>query len=255
MGERSRMDAIWAKPVVRTLADQVADTILEGIAQGRYRPGDALPSQRELARRLGVGLAVIREAIQRLQILRILSAHQGRGTIVETVGWTQLMFEPSLGILALERHALAQIWEARNGIEKETALLATRRATEADFSAMRTILDQAGDGLIHYDDNHRLNRAFHGAIASASKNSVLVEMLEPLLRIDVGMKRKVYDVDLSRRSWQAHRRIFAAIEARDETAVTVALADHASALADEMEKFEAILREQAETTERLTMVG
>ena len=249
------MEERWAKPIVRTLADQVADTILGWIARGTYRPGDALPSQRELARRLGVGLAVVRESIQRLQILRILSARQGLGTIVETVGWTQLMFEPSLGILALERHALAQIWEARNGIEKETALLATRRASAADLDAMRAILEQAGDGLDSYDDNHRLNRAFHGAIASASKNMVLAEMLEPLLRIDVGMKRKVYDVDLSRRSWQAHRRIFKAIESRDDSAVASAMTDHASALDAEMQKFEEIVKEQAGATERLTMVS
>ncbi|MBT5413972.1 MAG: FadR family transcriptional regulator [Rhodospirillaceae bacterium] len=249
------MDGHWVKPVVRTLADQVADTILEGIARGHYKAGETLPSQRALAQRLGVGLAVVREAIQRLQILRILSAKQGRGTIVESVGWTQLMFEPSLGILALERHAIARIWEARNGIEKETALLATRRATAADLATMRAIIEQAGDGLEKYDDNHRLNHAFHGAIASASKNTVLVEMLEPLLRIDVGMKRKVYDVGLSRRSWQVHRRIFEAIESRDEAAVAAAMADHASALDAEMHKFEAVLREQAGAAERFTMVG
>ena len=80
-------------------------------------------------------------------------------------------------------------------------------------------------------------------------------MLEPLLRIDVGMKRKVYDVGLSRRSWQVHRRIFEAIESRDEAAVAAAMADHASALDAEMHKFEAVLREQAGAAERFTMVG
>ena len=158
-------DGPWSKPIVRTLADQVADTILEQIARGQLRPGEVLPAQRELARRLGVGLAVVREAIQRLQTLRMLSSRQGRGTIVEPVGWAQLMFEPSLGILALEHHALAQIWEARNGIEKETARLAAERATEADLAVMRQILDEAAEGLSSYDEHKRLNRAFHGALA------------------------------------------------------------------------------------------
>lgn len=146
-------DGPWSKPVVRTLADQVADTILDQIVRGQLRPGEALPAQRELARRLGVGLAVVREAIQRLQTLRILSSRQGRGTIVEPVGWVQLMFEPSLGVLALERHALAQIWEARNGIEKETARLAAERVTEADLAVMCQILEDAGDGVSSYDEN------------------------------------------------------------------------------------------------------
>ena len=249
------MDGHWVKPVARTLADQVADTILEGVARGHYKQGETLPSQRALAQRLGVGLAVVREAIQRLQMLRILSAKQGRGTIVEPVGWTQLMFEPSLGILALERHAIGQIWEARNAIEKETARLAAERATTADIAAMRTIVEKAGDGLSNYDEHHRLNRAFHTAIATASKNLVLIEMLAPLLRVDVGVKRKAFDANLSRRSWEVHRHIFGAIEAHDSDTAFSAMGFHADALAAEMRKFEDILKEQADESDRLTMVG
>ncbi len=237
-------DGPWSKPVVRTLADQVADTILEQIVRGQLRSGEALPAQRELARHLGVGLAVVREAIQRLQTLRILSSRQGRGTIVEPVGWVQLMFEPSLGILALEHHALAQIWEARNGIEKETARLAAERATEADLAVMRQILEEAAEGLASYDEHKRLNRAFHGALADASKNRVLSEMLEPLLRIGLGTHRKVYDIETSRRAWKLHRRIYEAVASRDEGAVAAAMANHASALDAEMRKLEHLLDEE-----------
>lgn len=240
----TQSEGTWSKPVVRNLADQVADTILEQVARGQLRPGEALPAQRELARRLGVGLAVVREAIQRLQTLRILSSHQGRGTIVESVGWAQLMFEPSLGILALERHALAQIWEARNGIEKETARLAAERATEADLATLRRILAEAGEGVSSYEENQRLNRAFHTAIATASKNLVLAEILEPLLQIDLGMKRRVFDASLSRRSWESHRRIYDAIASRDEGRVARAMADHDSALSDELSKVDHLFDEE-----------
>jgi len=225
------------------LADHVADAILEQIARGQLRPGEALPAQRELARCFGVGLAVVREAIQRLQTLRMLSAHQGRGTIVEPVGWAQLLFEPSLGILALERHALSQIWEARNGIEKETARLAAERATEVDLAAMRQILEEAGEGVSSYEENQRLNRAFHTAIAAASKNRVLAEILAPLLQIDLGMKRKVFDASLSRRSWASHRQIYEAIASRNEVTVAAAMADHDSALSEELRKVDHLFDE------------
>jgi len=248
-------DGPWSKPVVRTLADQVADMILTQIVEGQLRPGEALPAQRELARRLGVGLAVVREAIQRLQTLRILSARQGRGTVVEPVGWVQLMFEPSLGILALERHALAQIWEARNGIEKETARLAAQRATEADLAVLRGIVEEAADGLGSYDEHKRLNRAFHSALADASKNRVLSEMLEPLLRIGLGTHRKVYDMKTSRRAWILHRHIFEAVASRDEAAVAATMANHASALDEEMRKLEHLLEDEVERSKVASMVA
>lgn len=245
-------DGPWAKPVVRTLADQIADTILEQIVRGQFRPGEALPSQRELARQLGVGLAVVREAIQRLQTLRILSTRQGRGTIIEPVGWTQLMFEPALGILALERHALEQIWEARSGIEKEVARLAAERANEADLAVIRQILEEAGDGLETFDENQRLNRDFHGAVAAASKNRVLSEMLEPLLAIDLGTHRKLYTIEISKQSWLSHRRIYEAIAARDQDAVAEAVADHAGKLEDELRQLAQLFEEEESALSRVS---
>ena len=72
----------WAKPVTNTLGDQVTDAILQRIAKGDFKPGMALPPQRELASELGVGLAVVREAIQRLQVLHVVRTRHGSGTLI-----------------------------------------------------------------------------------------------------------------------------------------------------------------------------
>ncbi len=61
----------WVKPVPRTLSDQVAEAILERIARGELVPGSSLPPQRELSLKLGVGLSVVREAIQRGKSLTV----------------------------------------------------------------------------------------------------------------------------------------------------------------------------------------
>jgi len=108
----------WAKPVTNTLGDQVTDAILKRIAKGDFKTGMALPPQRELASELGVGLAVVREAIQRLQVLHVVRTRHGSGTVIEPIRWQQLVFQPALRVLALEPEMQKQIWEARHAIER-----------------------------------------------------------------------------------------------------------------------------------------
>lgn len=64
---------------------------------------------------------------------------KGAGTIVESVRWPQMLLEPSLAIVAIERDMLSEVWEARNAIETETARLAALRRTEDDLNALTAI--------------------------------------------------------------------------------------------------------------------
>lgn len=235
------MSETWAKPTVRTLADQVSAAMLEQIATGRYRPGQSMPSQRELARELGVGLSAVREAMQRLQSMGVLSSHQGRGTIVESVRWPQMLLEPSLALVAIERDMLSEVWEARNAIEMETARLAALRRTEDDLKALSKIIAEAGDGLSTYEANHRLNKVFHVALARAARNRFLSDMLAPLLEVDLTANRTIFDAEISRRSWLLHRAIYNAVAAQDVAAVAVAMQQHAGELESEIRQVDQLL--------------
>jgi GntR family transcriptional repressor for pyruvate dehydrogenase complex len=235
------MTGISDRPRIRTLADQVATSIVERISSGRYRAGQSLPSQRELARELGVGLSAIREAMQRLQSMRVLSSHQGRGTVVESVRWAQMLLEPSLAIVAIERDMLSEVWEARNAIEMETARLAGLRRTEDDLEALRKVIAEAGDGPTTYETNHRLNKAFHAALARAAHNQFMCDMLAPLLEVDLTANRTIFDVEISRRSWLLHRAIYDAVAARDLAGVVSAMRRHAEELEAQIRQVDQLL--------------
>ena len=215
--------------------------MLEQIATGRYRPGQSMPSQRELARELGVGLSAVREAMQRLQSMGMLSSHQGRGTIVESVRWPQMLLEPTLAIVAIERDMLSEVWEARNAIEMETARLAALRRTEDDLKALTDIIAEAGDGLTTFEANHQLNKAFHVALARAARNRFLSDMLAPLLEVDLTANRTIFDAEISRRSWLLHRAIYSAVAAQDLAAVALAMRQHAGELEAEIRQVDELL--------------
>ncbi len=176
-----------------------------------------------------------------LQSMGVLSSHQGRGTVVESIRWPQMLLEPSLAIIAIEREMLSEVWEARNAIEMETARLAALRRKAEDVESLSAVLAEAGDGLTSYEANLRLNKMFHITLARAAQNRFLSDMLLPLLEIDLTANRTIFDADISRRSWRLHRAIYDAVEAQDTAAVALAMKQHASELETEIQQVDQLL--------------
>jgi GntR family transcriptional repressor for pyruvate dehydrogenase complex len=123
------------------------------------------------------------------------------------------------------RHLL----EARLAIEVATAALAARRARAADLTAMERALD-AFDATTTYDERARCDLAFHLALATASGNRLLPLLLEPLEdllhedRIE-GLQRLTASAAADQ-----HRRILAAVRARDPAAASAAMRAHLTAV-------------------------
>jgi GntR family transcriptional repressor for pyruvate dehydrogenase complex len=216
----------WAKPVTNTLGDQVTNAILQRIAKGDFKPGMALPPQRELALELGVGLAVVREAIQRLQVLNVVRTRHGSGMIIEPIHWQQLVFQPALRVLALEPEMQKQIWEARHAIERQTARLAALRATDAEIAEIAAVIDRARASSLTFEENVERNAEFHLTVAAASGNQILVDLLRPLLEIGFTTVKDHFNESVARMIWASHADINGAIAARDVNAAELAVERH-----------------------------
>ena len=137
------MNQIWPKPVAQSLPDQVAELIVQRIATGELSAGHRLPSQRRLAQSMGVGLAVVREAVKRLEALSILGATHGSGTVVRPFRWMPLLYDPSLFLLAVKRIGIRDLWETRRLLEGQIARLAAERATAENLKEIRAVLERA----------------------------------------------------------------------------------------------------------------
>jgi GntR family transcriptional repressor for pyruvate dehydrogenase complex len=225
-----------AQPVSRTLSEQVTEMILHRIATGDLPQGATLPPQRELALQLGVALSVVREAIQRLQVLRVVQTRHGSGTIVQHVSWSQIAVEPALRVLAFEPRTLKEVWETRYAVEKETTRLAAERATAEDLAALRSVLASAEPLPDSFEANLRLNTAFHLAVARAAKNSVLADLLGPLLGVGFTTIPEIFDRGAAEAGWETHRRLYEAIRRHDPEAAREALIFHMANSGAEVEK-------------------
>jgi GntR family transcriptional repressor for pyruvate dehydrogenase complex len=171
-------------------------------------------------------LAVVREAMKRLEALGVLGATQGSGTVVLPFRWMPLLFEPSLFLYAVKRIGIRDLWETRRLLEGQIVRLAAERATADNLKAIRAVLEKASPLPFDYDASQALNRKFHTALAAASQNAVLIDLLTPLLEIRIAGVAHHFTNEMCGRTWKAHTRIYAAVARHDVGAAELAMRDH-----------------------------
>jgi GntR family transcriptional regulator, transcriptional repressor for pyruvate dehydrogenase complex len=169
------------KPVSRvTLGEQVAEQLAGQIAEGRWRPGDKLPSESELCATLRIGRSTLREALKSLAFIGLVQMRPGEGTYV--LNGTQMLVDRirARGVLRNEKE-LEDVSEARLILETELAALAAERLEPADLERLDQLMeDMKGTIESNGRDYAELDVEFHLAIATCSKNQVLHELLMPI---------------------------------------------------------------------------
>jgi DNA-binding FadR family transcriptional regulator len=160
-------------PLSADIAKQLHDTILSG----KFKPGDLLPGQRDLAESFGASIASVREAISVLTAIGLLDVRPGRGTTV--VGMTDLdsPFDGWLG-LADSQTAINDLLEVRRLLETFIAKKAAERVTEEQKTRLNTLLEAMQDAINAPDAYLRADMALHQFIADLAGNMVLTRMMK-----------------------------------------------------------------------------
>jgi DNA-binding GntR family transcriptional regulator len=185
--------------------------ILEAIDVGVYKPGDRLVES-DLAEQFGVSRTPIREALQRLETQSLLE-RDGRSLIVAS----------------LDHNQMAELYMVRRELEGLAASLAARHATDEELRVLKDMVRE-DDALVDMPTElAKANRRFHEQIHLASHNRYLVQQLNLVHRSMALMATTSLAAEGRGEIAQAeHKRIVAAIEARDEEAAGQALKDHIS---------------------------
>lgn len=125
----------------RTVKDQINDKLAYMIHSGLLRPGDELPSERELAATLGVSRETVRAAIGVLQARKMVEVSQGARTKV--IGRGAMPLHESVGILGdLKHRSLDEVAEARAAVEVQVIWLASQRITPPQLARLQALVDE-----------------------------------------------------------------------------------------------------------------
>ncbi len=167
------------------LADELAEQLEIMIHARGIKPGERLPAERKLAVEMQVSRSSLREAIQRLASKGLLVSRPGGGTYVRdmTASWTEgTIVDPLVTLFQDNPEYRFDVLEIRNALESAAALHAAMRATDEDKRNLRERFDTmiSVHGSSDPMDEARADAAFHLAIAAASHNLVLFQIMRGL---------------------------------------------------------------------------
>lgn len=167
----------------RNLFEEVAGQVEELIRQGIYQDGDRLPGERELAERLGVNRATVREALRVLEIMRVVEKKPGEGVFardLQTEASLETVVFQFLSRDGLDPDTLSSLTEAIMYIESTTAKLAARRATPEELEELKALQRRAERQPLDTEVYAANDREFHLLVGRISKNDVLLKVMNTI---------------------------------------------------------------------------
>jgi GntR family transcriptional regulator, transcriptional repressor for pyruvate dehydrogenase complex len=207
-------DSPYLNPINQTLVvDQVIDRLVALIVNENLKPGDKLPTERELMARLAVGRSSLREAIKTLSAVGALEVKRGSGIFVG-YGDTSILAKPLAWGMFLSGSNVGQVIESRSVIEVALAGWAADRRTEEDLANLSALLDNLEKSQNDKMSYIEYDLKFHLAIGKAAQNNILFQVLtifQHLLRVWMEITYK--ETQGPRDSMKTHRELFEAIRA------------------------------------------
>ncbi len=205
---------------------ELTQKLLDYLLSGHFKPGQRIPSERQLAEALGVGRSAVRETIKSLSLLGLIEQRQGDGTYLARSNGDLLPRVIEWGLL-LGENRVHDLIEMRHHLEIIMAGLAAQRRTDAQLQRMRALLhemEQAGDDFQRYVE---ADVAFHLEIARASANAGLAGTLETVqVLLRVWAKRVIVAAKETETSLAMHAPILDAIEQQHPDAARAAMQAH-----------------------------
>lgn len=216
----------------------IVDQITEAIRTGAYPPGKALPAERVLAMQLGVSRGSLREATRVLEHAGVLDVRIGSGTYVTEVSSLKAAALRARTAVLGEPSPL-DVMVARRAVEPVCASEAAANARSQDLKALRVALSEQSALTRENRDPMVVDMRFHVAVASATRNPVLLAVVRRLTEMMQEGRQELQHQSDKRpgtfeRYLQQHTAIQTAIDSHEPEAAATAMITHLDTVVDEL---------------------
>jgi GntR family transcriptional repressor for pyruvate dehydrogenase complex len=209
------------------LYEQIVQQIEDSVVQGKLKPGDQLPAERELAQQFGVSRTAVREAVKALREKGLVELQPGRGTFI-TNGTSHSMrhsldFMTRIGQLAGSTY----LTEVRAALEPEIAALAATRIDEQHLASMRDAV-AVMDRSYHCPEAYiEADLDFHLALAEAVANPIFLSLIDSIVDLLREQRMRIFQIQGGPERGQFHHKlILAAVEQRSPRKARLAMSAH-----------------------------
>lgn len=208
----------------KNLSDLVAEELRKMITNN-MKHGDRMPTEQELAETFSVGRSTIRESLKILSAQGLLEQEKG-GTFVRKDGSNCLVAPLGL-LLDFEVGDISDLLELRDLIEICALRLAIHRATPEDIEELEKIHWEMQDPTSTREDFHNSDIEFHTAIAKATKNQLLYELLKAIRHVIAANQKEACMLpNIQADAIESHKKLIQSFKERNEKEAVRLMNDH-----------------------------
>jgi GntR family transcriptional regulator, hexuronate regulon transcriptional repressor len=213
------------------LYQELARKLIDELAQGKYKVGDRLPAERELAAEHEVSRPTVREAVIALEVQGLVEVRVGSGAYVKRLPGKEDI--PGFNVSAFE------LTEARLLFESEAASLAAIQITDAEIEELAKRVEDIALENQTEGGTEEADREFHLAIARATRNTAVYQSIEELWKLRTTSPESALLHAKARFAnikpvVDEHSAILEALRARDPKAARAAMRTHLSSVLDSL---------------------
>ena len=171
--------------VRKKLSDLVVDKLRNMIVDSELGPGDPMPSERSLMERFGVGRPAVREALQSLHTMGLITISHGERSRVNVLNAglaLRQVDDIAQLLLSAKPENLEHLKETRRLVEVGIIEIATEKGSSGDVYDLRTLVEAQRSKLGDPEEFMRADIAFHNRIAETTGNPLLVAVSEAMLK-------------------------------------------------------------------------
>jgi GntR family transcriptional repressor for pyruvate dehydrogenase complex len=208
------------------LSERIAERLISMIAERQLKPGDKLPSERELSAMMQVSRPALREALRGLAMMKIVEIRQGSGTYVASLK-PELLIEHPEFVFSLDDSTFTELLEARAMLEPSIAAAAALNATDSELAEIGACLEQVGNAVRDPELFLATDLELHMRITAAAHNQIISRFMVALNRLgSASRSRTVVLQGIREQSLQDLQAIVEALFRRDSDAARIAMQNH-----------------------------
>jgi DNA-binding FadR family transcriptional regulator len=224
---------ISIKPRI-ALVEQVVENLRGGIFSGDFPAGGELPSEKTLAKLIGVSYTVVREAMRTLRSQGLVEISQGRRPRVKPAG-PDAVRDALDAMLRRSNASIRELTELRRPLECEIVFLTAQRATPDSLRQLQRAIQRQAEAET-LDGQIEADIEFHNILANAAGNPLFGLMLSTVWDLLWESRKQTISSVGVGHALKGHRAIFQAIEKNDPEAARQAMQDHLTQITEDIRK-------------------
>lgn len=203
----------------KKIYEEVTDSLLSMLRNGEFKPGDKLDSVEQMAKNFNVGRSAIREALSGLRALGVVEMRQGEGTYITQFDASKFSM-PVEAALLMKREDIKELSEVRKILEVGAAGSAAVNYLTQDLQAVENALEMMEEAKCHGELGEKADLEFHLAIANATHNRMLINLMSSVSDLMVESMREtryllLYSENRMTSLLEEHQLIYRAIKERN----------------------------------------